>query len=137
MYNCKSSYVQAIYKCCLRLDYSKTKEKKREKRKEIKIALSLGYPSSYFYNKSSNNGYIYHFIDKVAAFCQCQCHSTGKQGESEENLEKHRNTGGNVKKDTGKQGESQENRKTWEKKGKRRKTRKKRENRRKAEKDYL
>ena len=42
----------ATYKCCLRLDYSK--KKKEKKRKEIKIALSLGYPNSYFYNKRCN-----------------------------------------------------------------------------------
>ena len=29
-------------------------KKKEEKRKEIKIALSLGYPNSYFYNKRCN-----------------------------------------------------------------------------------
>ena len=30
------------------------KKKKEEKRKEIKIALSLGYPNSYFYDKRCN-----------------------------------------------------------------------------------
>ena len=29
-------------------------KKKEEKRKEIKIALSLGYPNSYFYDKRCN-----------------------------------------------------------------------------------
>ena len=29
-------------------------QKKEEKRKEIKIALSLGYPNSYFYDKRCN-----------------------------------------------------------------------------------
>ena len=29
-------------------------KKKKKKRKEIKIALSLGYPNSYFYNKRCN-----------------------------------------------------------------------------------
>ena len=33
----------------------KKKKKERKKRKEIKIALSLGYPNSYFYNKRCNN----------------------------------------------------------------------------------
>ena len=28
--------------------------KKKKKKKDIKIALSLGYPSSYFYNKRCN-----------------------------------------------------------------------------------
>ena len=32
----------------------KKKKKERKKRKEIKIALSLGYPNSYFYNKRCN-----------------------------------------------------------------------------------
>ena len=66
MYNCKSRYIQAIYKCCLRLDYLKEKKKKNQKKKnqkqsksqknkkKIKIALSLGYPSSCFYNKGRN-----------------------------------------------------------------------------------
>ena len=44
-------------------------KKKEEKRKEIKIALSLGYPNSYFYDKRCNiccsNGYIYHFLDYI------------------------------------------------------------------------
>ena len=57
MHDCKSRYVLAIYKCCLRMDYlkrqNKTKAKER-KRKEIKIALSPGYPNSYFYNKRCN-----------------------------------------------------------------------------------
>ena len=45
-----------MYKCFLRLDYSKKKKKKerKKKRKEIKIALSLGYPNSYFHNKRCN-----------------------------------------------------------------------------------
>ena len=30
------------------------KKKKKKKRKDIKIALSLGYPNSYFYNKRCN-----------------------------------------------------------------------------------
>ena len=38
--------------------FIKTKQnksnKKEKKRKEIKIALSLGYPNSYFYNKRCN-----------------------------------------------------------------------------------
>ena len=29
-------------------------KKKKKKRKEIKIASSLGYPNSYFYNKRCN-----------------------------------------------------------------------------------
>ena len=32
----------------------KKKKKEEEERKEIKIALSLGYPNSYFYNKRCN-----------------------------------------------------------------------------------
>ena len=32
----------------------KQKKKKKKKRKEIKIAWSLGYPNSYFYNKRCN-----------------------------------------------------------------------------------
>ena len=58
MYDCKSRYVQAIYKFCLRLDDEKkhkqtkqNKSKNIKRRKEIKIAVSLGYPKSYFYNK--------------------------------------------------------------------------------------
>ena len=80
-----------IYKCCLRLDYSrnqnKTKQKKhtekkkdiKGKKKEHKIALSLGSPNSYFYNKRCNmllwSLYLsFSWLYKVAAFCQCQCH---------------------------------------------------------------
>ena len=33
---------------------TKTKTKQKPERKNIKIALSLGYPSSYFYNKRYN-----------------------------------------------------------------------------------
>ena len=48
----------AVYKCCLRLDYSKKQKQKQNKtkakKKNSKIALSLGYPSSYFYNKRCN-----------------------------------------------------------------------------------
>jgi len=33
---------------------NKTKQNKSKKGKEIKIALSLGYPNSYFYNKRCN-----------------------------------------------------------------------------------
>ena len=33
---------------------NKTRKQKKKKRKEIKIALNLGYPSSYFYNKRCN-----------------------------------------------------------------------------------
>ena len=44
-------------------------KKKEEKRKEIKIALSLGYTNSCFYDKRCNmlllNGYIYHFLDYI------------------------------------------------------------------------
>ena len=54
MYSCKFRYVEAIYKCCLRLYYSKKKKKKEKKTEKIKIALSLGYPYSYFYNKRCN-----------------------------------------------------------------------------------
>ena len=32
----------------------KKKERKNNKKKEINIALSLGYPNSYFYNKRCN-----------------------------------------------------------------------------------
>ena len=36
-------------------DYSKKKKRKKEKRKEKKrVALSLGFPNSYFYNKRCN-----------------------------------------------------------------------------------
>ena len=45
-------------------------EKKKRKEKKIKIASSLGYRNSYFYNKKgviccSINGYIYHFLDYI------------------------------------------------------------------------
>ena len=53
MYSCKFRYVQAIYKCCLRL-YKEKKKKGEEEEKKIKIELSLGYPYSYFYNKRFN-----------------------------------------------------------------------------------
>ena len=48
----------------------KLKQKQNKSRKKkIKIAQSLGYPSSYFYNKRCNlccsNGYIYHFLDYI------------------------------------------------------------------------
>ena len=33
---------------------NKQNKQKKTKQKEIKIALSLGYPSSYFYNKRCN-----------------------------------------------------------------------------------
>ena len=46
---------------------TKTKQNKTKvKKKYIKIALSLGYPSSYFFKKDvicCSNGYIYHFLD--------------------------------------------------------------------------
>ena len=50
-------------------------------KKKIRIALSLGYPSSYFYNKRCNMllWWLYlsfSWLHKVAAFCQCQCHSS-------------------------------------------------------------
>ena len=59
--------------CCLRLDYSK--------KKKIKIALSLGYPNSYFYNKRCNMllqwlHLSFFGLYNVAAFCQSQCHSS-------------------------------------------------------------
>ena len=50
MDNCKSRYVQAIYKCRLRLE----KKKKGQEENQIKIALRLGYPNSYFYHKRCN-----------------------------------------------------------------------------------
>ena len=61
----------------------KKKERKNQKQKKIKIALSLGYPNSYFYNKKMK--YVdlmaiwylsFFWLYNVAAFCQCQCHSS-------------------------------------------------------------
>ena len=56
-----------------------TQNKKTEKK--IKIASSLGYPSSYFYNKRCNMFLLWLYLSfswlyKVAPFCQCQCHSS-------------------------------------------------------------
>ena len=34
MYNCKSRYVEEIYKCCLRLDVKKKNKTKQKKKKE-------------------------------------------------------------------------------------------------------
>ena len=61
----------------------KTKEKKKKQRKtkEIKIALRLGYPNSYFYSKRCNMFLLWLYLSfswlyKVASFCQRQCHSS-------------------------------------------------------------
>ena len=60
--------------------FKKKKERKKEKRK-INVALSLGYPNSYFYNKRCNmlpkRLYLsFSSLYKVAFFCQCQRHSS-------------------------------------------------------------
>ena len=34
MYNCKSRYVLAIYKCCLRLDYFQKEKKQKQKQQK-------------------------------------------------------------------------------------------------------
>ena len=67
----------------LEIELFKTKEQtnKKVEEKKIKIALSLGNPSSYFYNKRCNMllWWIYlsfSWLYKVATFCQCQCHSS-------------------------------------------------------------
>ena len=57
------------------------KKKKKRKKKDINIALSLGYPNSYFYNKRCNMlpKRLYLSVSslyKVAFFCQCQRHSS-------------------------------------------------------------
>ena len=59
----------------------KQNKTKAKNKKNIKIALSLGYPSSYFYNKRCNMllKWLYlsfSWLYNVAAFCQCQCHSS-------------------------------------------------------------
>ena len=83
MYNCKSRYVEQIYKMLLEIElFKKKKEKKERKGKKIKIALSLGYPNSYFYNKRCNMllywwpHLSFFWLHKVAFFNQCQCHSS-------------------------------------------------------------
>ena len=55
--------------------FKEKKKKKEKKRKEIKIALRLGYPNSYFYNKRCKYYFalmaiviIFLIIYKVAAF---------------------------------------------------------------------
>ena len=53
-------------------------KKKEEEEKKIKVALSLGYPNSYFYDKKCNILLYWLYLSfswlyKVAAFCQCQC----------------------------------------------------------------
>ena len=60
MYNWKSRYVIGNLQMLLEIGFKKTKQNKKEKKrkerktKEIKIALSLSYPNSYFYNKRCN-----------------------------------------------------------------------------------
>ena len=62
---------------------TKTKQNKSQKyvHTYIKTTLSLGYPSSYFNNKRCNMllQWLYlsfSWLYNVAAFCQCQCHSS-------------------------------------------------------------
>ena len=64
MYNCKSRYVQAIYKCRLRL------EKKKGKKKKIKSKLhyvwAIPIPISTTKDvMCCSDGYIYHFLDFI------------------------------------------------------------------------
>ena len=44
---------------------TKKQNKTKARKKNIKIALSLGYPSSYFHMICCSNGYIYHFLDYI------------------------------------------------------------------------
>ena len=65
MYNCKSCYVYAIYKCRLRLDYSKKKRKEEKRKEKKKTQLQVWViPIPISTTKDviccSNKGYIYH-----------------------------------------------------------------------------
>ena len=72
MYNGKSRYVYALYKCFLRLDYSKKKKKKerKKKRKEKKSkshqVWAIPIPISTTKDViCCSNGYIYHFLSCI------------------------------------------------------------------------
>ena len=68
MYDCKYHYVLAIYKCCLRLDYSKRQKQKKGKEKKSKLLEVWAIPIPISTTKDvicCCNGYIYHFLDYI------------------------------------------------------------------------
>ena len=46
MYNCKFRYEKAIYKCCLRLDYSDKRKERKKNKKKTKQNYNIPIPIS-------------------------------------------------------------------------------------------